>query len=122
MVKPGDKYNKLTVVELAGRNKWNHKMWRCRCDCGRETVVSSSSLSSGNTKSCGCAQKEHWLEFSALGTKGSKRNAAIAHTFMDVFEWRKMLYDLDLNESEREALEKVRAEVIRRAEEAVKNT
>lgn len=29
-------------------------MWVCRCDCGNEIIVSSSSLVSGNTKSCGC--------------------------------------------------------------------
>lgn len=29
--------------------------WLCRCDCGRKTVVLSSDLRNGNTKSCGCA-------------------------------------------------------------------
>lgn len=120
-VKVGDKYNKLEVLELVTRNKWGHLMWRCRCECGNETIVSSSSLTSLNTKSCGCVQKQRRMTFASLGTKGAKRNAAIAHSFLDVFQWRKMLFDLELTESERKALEKVRAEIIRRANEAIEN-
>lgn len=33
-------------------------MWECRCDCGNTTRVTSSSLASGNTKSCGCITRE----------------------------------------------------------------
>ncbi len=29
-------------------------MWACLCDCGNTTTVSRNSLSTGNTKSCGC--------------------------------------------------------------------
>lgn len=28
--------------------------WKCKCDCGNETVVSSKNLKNGNTRSCGC--------------------------------------------------------------------
>lgn len=28
--------------------------WRCRCACGKETRVLSSSLQAGKTQSCGC--------------------------------------------------------------------
>lgn len=38
--------------------------WKCRCDCGRETVVPAGRLRNGITKSCGCQKhksgKEHW--------------------------------------------------------------
>ena len=36
---------------------------RSKCDCGRTTEVSSTDLTSGNTKSCGC-----------LGNNYAKRN------------------------------------------------
>lgn len=29
-------------------------LWRCRCVCGRETIVDSASLRRGLTRSCGC--------------------------------------------------------------------
>lgn len=32
--------------------------WHCRCECGTEFDVLAYSLTSGNTKSCGCYQKE----------------------------------------------------------------
>ncbi len=34
-----------------------HK-WECRCDCGTIRVVAASALRSGNSKSCGCLQRE----------------------------------------------------------------
>ena len=30
--------------------------WKCRCDCGGETVVGQTLLQTGKTKSCGCLQ------------------------------------------------------------------
>lgn len=33
-------------------------VWECQCDCGGTVNVSQKSLSSGNTKSCGCMQKD----------------------------------------------------------------
>lgn len=35
--------------------------WKCICDCGNITHVSSHELLSGDTKSCGC-QKESFGE------------------------------------------------------------
>ena len=29
-------------------------MWRCKCDCGNETIVSKTHLRTGHTRSCGC--------------------------------------------------------------------
>lgn len=33
--------------------------WRCICDCGKEVVVRTISLRSGNTTSCGCSRTTH---------------------------------------------------------------
>lgn len=53
----GQKFGRLYVVERAD-DKYDkygrHTMWRCVCDCGNETVVGTSSLTCGNTTSCGC--------------------------------------------------------------------
>lgn len=58
-IKPGQKYNRLTVIEQTQeRDGCGRIMWLCRCDCGNLTKVDSSSLRNGNTKSCGCLQKE----------------------------------------------------------------
>lgn len=50
----GRKFGRLTVLGYAGRNKFDHVMWLCRCDCGNETTKSTSSLTSGRTVACGC--------------------------------------------------------------------
>jgi hypothetical protein len=51
-------FGKLTVIKQAGKNKFKHILWLCRCFCGNKTIVSSGNLTSGNTKSCGCLLKK----------------------------------------------------------------
>lgn len=52
------RFGRLLVVEEAGRNALKKVMWRCLCDCGKETVVPSGGLVTGNTTSCGCFLQE----------------------------------------------------------------
>lgn len=48
----GKKFNKLTVIAL---DHYNRKYYyKCKCDCGRDTIVARSGLLFGGTKSCGC--------------------------------------------------------------------
>ena len=53
----GQTFGKLTVVSFAGRSNSRSAMWLCKCDCGTEKAVRGNSLTSGNTKSCGCITK-----------------------------------------------------------------
>lgn len=51
----GKKFGNLIAVERIGINAKNRKsLWRCHCDCGKDTIVQSDHLLSGNTLSCGC--------------------------------------------------------------------
>ena len=43
-------FKRLTVIGPALKNCW----WSCQCTCGKRTTVYGSSLTSGNTTSCGC--------------------------------------------------------------------
>jgi hypothetical protein len=56
----GQKFGRLTVLYDAARalNKARMIMWRCLCDCGVETLVTTGELRSGGTKSCGCLRIE----------------------------------------------------------------
>jgi hypothetical protein len=54
----GERYNRLTVLKQVGVSSTQKKMWLCRCECGAETITSTGSLRSGNTKSCGCLNDE----------------------------------------------------------------
>ncbi len=52
----GQKFGMLIVKTKAHTKRYVY--WNCLCDCGNVTVVRSSRLISGNTKSCGCFRKE----------------------------------------------------------------
>lgn len=54
----GLRFTRLTVMESAGRDKKRNLLWRCRCDCGSETVTAGYRLCSEETRSCGCLQSE----------------------------------------------------------------
>ncbi len=51
--KVGKRYGRLVVLRYVGNSRW-----LCKCDCGNETTVCTSSLNRGATQSCGCLHKE----------------------------------------------------------------
>ena len=51
------RYGRYTVIRRA-ESKGGHTRWLCRCDCGTEKVVAGHSLRCGDSKSCGCLQRE----------------------------------------------------------------
>ena len=53
----GKSFNHLTVLKQAD-TRYGKLHWLCQCDCGNTTIVSSSGLITGHTKSCGCYQDE----------------------------------------------------------------
>lgn len=51
----GQKFGRLSVIELlSDSNKFKRRQYICRCDCGNEIIVPSSSLTTKHTSSCGC--------------------------------------------------------------------
>lgn len=52
----GQRFGQLTVLERE-ENTPGNTIWRCRCDCGNETIVSGSNLQSGHIQTCGCSKK-----------------------------------------------------------------
>ena len=63
----GQKYGKLTVVELLDEsNNFNRRQYRCKCDCGNEIIVPSSSLTTNHTLSCGCLNSYYNMYISEL--------------------------------------------------------
>ncbi len=57
----GKRVGALTVIAYDGKRNDTH-FWRCRCDCGNETVVAQSTLLHGHTQSCGCLKKSLYKE------------------------------------------------------------
>ena len=56
----GQRFGRLVAMERAKDNP--HRpgvvVWDCLCDCGKHCLVPLSSLTSGNTRSCGCLRSE----------------------------------------------------------------
>lgn len=75
-IKPGDRFAKLVVVELAPRRAGSaHLYWKCRCDCGGVTEARSSQLTANHVKSCGCFLKSSPAK-TAAGVASRKVDAA----------------------------------------------
>lgn len=51
-------FTRLTVIKDSGDRSSGGVVWTCLCECGNEKKVVMSQLLSGETKSCGCLQKE----------------------------------------------------------------
>ena len=49
----GQRFGKLLVIEKAP-NKNKDTYWKCQCDCGNITNITTRNLMSGNSTSCGC--------------------------------------------------------------------
>jgi len=49
----GQQFSLLTVTGFE-KNRFNQKVARCQCDCGRTAKVAATRLTTGWTKSCGC--------------------------------------------------------------------
>lgn len=69
----GNRYGRLEVIGLAGFSKEKNALWRCRCDCGNETVVHGVSLRKGMTKSCGCLRQEVLRQNAQIGRAKPRR-------------------------------------------------
>lgn len=53
-IKPGQKYGRLTVIEIADKDGSGHVRALCCCECGNLKEVRVSHLAGGKVKSCGC--------------------------------------------------------------------
>ena len=69
----GQRFGRLVVIEKDGHKRTsggNSKVcWKCICDCGNETRVSTGDLRSGSVMSCGCYNRDKIRE-----PKGRKLN------------------------------------------------
>ena len=53
----GKIFERLTVLKFIP-DKTTQTRWECQCSCGNTTIVTTSQLNSGKTKSCGCFRVE----------------------------------------------------------------
>ena len=51
----GKRFEKLVVIKRVENSKYRGAQWLCKCDCGGETIATTSILNSGKKVSCGCS-------------------------------------------------------------------
>ena len=76
----GESFGCLRVLRESKERRCGQKVWICHCDkrlggCGNKVVkVLTANLRSGNTKSCGCLQKERSRKTNRrIGKKSSRQ-------------------------------------------------
>lgn len=79
----GKRFGRLTVIERVQNNQSNKVMWRCLCDCGKETIAIGSRIYTGKTKSCGCLTTEKTVERS---TKHGLRHTHLYQLRMGIID------------------------------------
>ena len=51
----GDRFGKLTVLELWDRVPNKGHQWLCKCSCGNYALCITTNLLRGRSRSCGCS-------------------------------------------------------------------
>jgi hypothetical protein len=54
----GQTFGRLTVLQYVGTNKFRSPLWRVECLCGKQKTLSSQTMRSGHSRSCGCLSIE----------------------------------------------------------------
>lgn len=99
----GDKFAKLTVLEILDKkNADNRRICMVQCSCNNNTVFYTNThhLLTGNTKSCGCMQKEKVIEMNkqrVLDISGQRfgRLVAVRDTGESSSQGHVWLFDCD---------------------------
>lgn len=71
-------FGRLTVIDKAGKDKFGHIIWKCKCECGNTTNVLVDNLLRGLIKSCSCLRTEELENRATHGfTKGSTKGIKV---------------------------------------------
>ena len=76
----GKVYGRLTAVRKMEYSKSGKVTWEVKCACGNVSTVNSSDLTSGNTKSCGCYNRDRIETFIDLTGTRFGRLVVISHS------------------------------------------
>jgi hypothetical protein len=76
MANAGDRFGRLVLISREQDSTYlkegyvcKKAVWKCKCDCGNTKSVLLNSLKIGNSRSCGCIQREIAAK---LGSESSK--------------------------------------------------
>lgn len=90
----GDKIGMLTIIERVESSAHGDKMFRCRCDCGREIIrksgVISNTVNRGYMNSCGCNQNNRIRANKSKLASQHKSEAALKNREKTIERFKKL--------------------------------
>ncbi len=84
----GRRFGRLIAVRPDGRKRYGkawHVTWLCRCDCGSTKTLTCSRLTTGNTKSCGCLNRERQAVFGDIAPKRPKTRSGALNNILSTY-------------------------------------
>jgi len=81
----GNRFGMLVVTARAGSQN-RKKTWHCVCDCGGKSIATTGNLNSGNSKSCGCEQRDAMVRARTTHGQSSREKRTRAYS-----AWANML-------------------------------
>ena len=103
----GQVFGKLTALKCTGNKKYNSYVWECVCDCGNKVAAQIGSLMSGNTKSCGCVNKERIIKHNKE-VKRLPNNMGAFNTLYYKYKQAAKRRDVDFNISKEQFAELIK--------------
>ena len=71
----GQRFGRLTVIKLSENSAFENKAgawWECKCDCGNLVTIKGTSLTYGQTTSCGCYRLKKLREDRLIDLSGRR--------------------------------------------------
>ena len=82
-VKVGQKFNRWTILSECEK-KGDKRCFACKCDCGTISKVRLGTLRKGDSKSCGCLQREFAVELGRSALKHGQSRTRTYQTWSDI--------------------------------------
>lgn len=92
-------FGRLTVVERKGSRKTKLHMlanWLCQCECGNFVEKTTTALTSGKSKSCGCLKSDAARHNLKLANDAWKLNKGVAATNRVFYDYKRHAKDRGL--------------------------
>lgn len=79
----GKRFGRLVVQEKTDKRNNGRIVWKCKCDCGNITYVSTTYLNNGDTQSCGCLKTELDVKHLRKEYDNKRVDGVAIHLFTD---------------------------------------
>lgn len=91
----GQRFGRLLVIDKTDKKTGGHRLWMCRCDCGREKLVQARFMIEGSAVSCGCYGREQQIKAMRARSRGITSILRLARGQKLSTQWREDVFRRD---------------------------